>query len=136
MAKLYYALCSEDELDALWESDEDSAALIEELLWQFEENEDLLDELCREKRHVLHVPDFEVKRFQYMWNSGYTIYILKIWPSSGREIHYRVLYAHHPQADSYHVLTVMQRDINYESDKELIDTLIAACEEIGIPTHR
>lgn len=136
MAKLYYELASEDELDQLWLSDEGSAALIEELLWQFEENDDLLEFLCQEERHARHVPDFEVKRFQSMWRSGYTVYILKIWPEAGRAIHHRVLYAHHPQKNSYHVLKIMQRDLNYEADKELIYTLITACKEIGIPAYR
>lgn len=136
MASLIFALDAEDEIDALWDSDEDSAALIDELLCQLEERPELLDDLCRENRHVTNDPSFEVKRFRYMWNQGYTIYALKVWPGEGRAIDYRVLYAHHPQKDEYHVLTVMQREINYESDKELIDRLICACEEIGIPRHR
>lgn len=136
MASLLYALDVEDEIDALWESDEDAAALVDELLCQFEERPDLLDELCRENRHVTHDPSFQVKRFKYMWTRGYTVYTLKIWPGEGRAIEYRILYAHHPQKDAYYVLTVMQRDIDYDADKELIDKLIAACEEIGIPRHR
>lgn len=136
MASLIFALDAEDEIDALWDSDEDSAALIEELLCQFEESPELLDELCRESRHVTHDPSFEVKRFRYMWKQGYTIYALKVWPGDGSAIDYRILYAHHPQKDEYHILTVMQREIDYESDKELIDRLICACEEIGIPRYR
>lgn len=136
MPLLEYVLDTEDELDALWDSDEDAAALIEELLWQFEDAPELLDELCRERRHVTHNPSFEVKRFKHMWNKGYTVYALKIWPDEGRAIQYRVLYAHHPQKDIYYVLTVMQRDIDYDADKHLINKIIAAYEEIGIPRHR
>ena len=136
MLSLYYELDAEAELDALWKSDEDAAALIEELLWQFEESPALLDELCKEKRHVTHAPSFEVKRFQHMWQRGYTVYTLKIWPDGGSAISYRVLYAHHPQKDAYHVLAVMQRDLDYDADKALIDRIIAACEAIGIPCYR
>lgn len=136
MPSLIYALDAEDEIDALWDSDEDAAALIDELLCQFEEAPELLDELCRESRHVNHDPSFQVKRFKHMWHSGYTIYTLKIWPNEGQEIHYRILYAHHPQKDIYYVLTVMQRDVNYEADKELIHKLISAYEGFGIPRHR
>lgn len=136
MPSIVYELDSEDELDALWESDEDTAALVDELLCQFEESPALLEELCREDRHVNHDPSFQVKRFKCMWNCGYTVYILKVWPKEGREIQYRILYAHHPQKDTYYVLHLMQRGINYDADKKLVDKLIRACEEIGIPRYR
>lgn len=136
MASLHYELNSEDEIDSVWDCDENAGALIDELLCQFEESPGLLEELCVENRHLTHDPSFQVKRFQYMWNKGYTVYTLKIWPDYGQAIAYRVLYAHHPQKDAYHVLTVMPRDIDYDSDKELIAKLLAACEEIGIPRHR
>lgn len=136
MPSIIYALDAEEELDSLWEFDEDSAALIEELLCQLEERPELLDELCREHRHVTHNPSFQVKRFQYMWKNGYTIYTLKVWPHDGQEIHYRILYAHHPQKEIYYILTVMQRDLDYEADKELIHRLISAYEDFGIPRHQ
>lgn len=135
MNSLIFVLEAEQELDALWEIDQDAAALIEELLCQLEENPALLDELCREHRHVTHDPAFQVKRFRFMWDDGYTIYILKIWPEYGREIHHRVLYAHHPQKHVYYVLTIMQRDLDYESDKILIKRLVAAYEELGVPRY-
>lgn len=136
MASLHYELNSEGEIDDIWDSDEDAGALIDELLCQFEENPSLLDELCVEHSHQTHDPSFQVKRFQHMWNKGYTMYTLKIWPDVGQAIKYRVLYAHHPQKDAYHILTVMPREINYDSDKELIAKLIEACEDIGIPRHK
>lgn len=103
---------------------------------QLEESPGLLDELCMEKRHVAHDPSFQVKRFKHMWNQGYTIYTLKVWPEYGREIHYRDLYAHHPQKDIYYILAVMQRDIDYESDKDFIGRLISEYENYSIPRHR
>lgn len=136
MAKLEYANEAEIELDALWDKDEDSAALIEELLCQFEETPELIDELCRTRRHVSHKPDFEVKKFQEVWNDGYTIYILKIWPKAGKEIPYRILYGHHPQKDIYYVLAVMAREVNYEADRELIKRICTAYENYGIPRYR
>ncbi|UYO95008.1 type II toxin-antitoxin system RelE/ParE family toxin [Pollutimonas sp. M17] len=126
---------AEDELDALYEADADSAALIDAVIEQLEDSPKLLESLCIEGSHLNRKPSFEVKRFQELWRNKYTIYFLKITPEDGPAIGYRVLYGHHPQKDIYHILAIMAREINYESDHPLIQRICNAYENLGIPRY-
>lgn len=136
MPSLAYSPQAEHELDALYDENEDSAALIDELLWQLEENPALLEELCREDRHVSHTPVFQVKRLREVWKDGYNVFILKVWPGDGGAIPFRVIYAYHAQLDRYYVLTVMPRGVNYERDRTFIDKVCRIYEQLDIPAYR
>ncbi|NYT81420.1 hypothetical protein H0A70_07945 [Alcaligenaceae bacterium] len=127
---------AEEELDALYDEDVDHAALIDELLWQLEENPGLLDELCREKHHALHTPTFQVKQFREVWKDGYNVFILKVWTGDGVSIPHRLIYGYHGQLDRYYVLTVMPRGVNYECDQNFIDKVCRIYDRIGIPAYR
>lgn len=135
MTKLIYTAKVESKLDKLWGHDSKSAALIEELLLQLEEWPEILYELCKESLYIDNNPSFQIKRFKYLWNKGYTVYILKVWPTYGEAIKYRILYAHDPQKDFYYILDLMQRDINYEADSSLIKNIIDEYERADIPRY-
>lgn len=136
MPLLDYSAEAEEELDALYDKSADDAAIIDELLWQLEENEGLLDELCKAKRHVLHTPSFQVKQFEEVWKDGYNVFILKVWTSEGMSIPYRLIYGYHGQLDRYYVLTVMPREVDYERDQNFIDKVCRIYDRLGIPTYR
>jgi len=70
MPTLDYSAEFETELEALYAEDEDSAALIDALLFELEEWPELLDELCIAQRHWAHKPTFEIKRFKEVWQSA------------------------------------------------------------------
>lgn len=63
MAVLIIDPAAEDELDRLYESDEDAAALIDALLEQLGDDEGTLGEIFRPGHFFRYRPPFEVKRF-------------------------------------------------------------------------
>lgn len=135
MPVLDFCLRAEQEFDELWESDEDAAALIDALLIQLEEDPRLLDYLCEEDRYLQTRPSFEVKRFEHLWRRKYTIYILKITADDGGVVGHRVVYAHHPQRDIYYVLALMDREIDYDADKDFINRICADYDDYQIPRY-
>ena len=135
MPALEYSQDALDELNNLYDEDEESAALIDVLLEELESQPKLLDELCRPGNRYQNDPPFEVKRFQEMWRNRYTIYILKIRCNNGSIIQHRVIYAHHPQRDCYYVLALMKREIDYEADATFIDRICRLYEDYDIPRY-
>lgn len=135
MADLFVCKDADADLDAIYEKDEDAGALIEVLLQEIDENNALVEELCRPRRHYLHKPPFEVKRYEEMWALGKNIFILKIHSEDGELLPYRVLYGFNAQRNSYHVLAAVDREIAYDNSDPLFNTILARYEQCGIPTY-
>ncbi len=135
MPALEYSQDAQEKLDDLYDEDEDSAALIDVLFEELEQQPMLLNELCHPGNQYRNDPPFEIKRFQELWRNRYTIYILKIKRHDGTTIEHRVIYAHHPQRDCYYILDLMKREIDYEADAEFIKRICQLYEDYGIPRY-
>lgn len=136
MAELYVCPEADEELDALYETDEDAAALIEVLLEQLWEDERMLEMLCRPVDHFMHKPHYEVKRFVLMHKAGKNIYSVKLWSEEGSLYPYRVLIGFNAQEDSFHVLAIAPRKIAYEHTDPLFKSILDRYDAAGIPTYR
>ncbi|WP_035626948.1 type II toxin-antitoxin system RelE/ParE family toxin [Herminiimonas sp. CN] len=124
-----------DDLDALWDQDEDSAAEIETALEEIANDPKLADRLSERKFRNTQTPSYDVDVFQKLWQKGLNLYRLKFWDWNGSLLPYRVLYAHHPQANCFYVLAVVPRNFDYDIDHPIVQRVLADYKYLGIPTY-
>lgn len=136
MADLYVCEEADKELDALYEVDEDAAALIDVLLDELANDAATLEWLFRPQDHYEYEPPFEVKEFHEASRRGKNILILKVRSNEGKLLNYRVLVGFNSQIDRYHVLTVANRDISYDTSDALFTAVLERYDRCGIPTYR
>lgn len=135
MAGLFVCPEAEEELDALYAVDEDTAALIDVLLDELINDQATLEWLFRPQNHFQYKPPFEVKKFSEAYNAGRNILILKVHSNEGQLLSYRVLVGFHAQKDHYHVLTVANREISYDTKDPLFAAVLDRYERCGIPVY-
>ncbi len=136
MADLFVSPAAERELDALFETDPETASLFDVLLENVADEPAILDDLNRPRRHFDHDPSFEIKQFAEMQNKGKNVFIIKVWDEAGALLPYRCLYAHNPQRDRYHVLMFANRDFDYDSKHPDFIELTRRYDELGLRDFR
>lgn len=135
MADLFICKEAEDEIEALYDVDEDVAALIDTLLFELSEDQSTLEWLFRPQDHYNYKPPFEVKEFIEAKRRGKYILILKIRREDEGPIEYRVLMGYNAQQDTYWVLTVADREISYDTSDPLFQSLLVRYEQCGLHTY-
>lgn len=123
---------AEADLDELFESDPDTAAIIDVLLDEIFGNEELIQLLCTDRANRREDPAFDNERFIELWNDGYTIYRLKIWDMDGALINHRALHAYDGRSDCTHILGILHRDYAYDTAHEKVRRCVGDYESIGI----
>ncbi len=124
------------EIDALYEVDEDAADLFEILLETLADDPSMLGRLFRPANHFMYTPPFEIKRFGELQDIGKNIYIIKVrHPEEGHLLPYRLLLGYHSQIDTFYVLTLIDREINYDVSDPNIVTALERYERCGIPDY-
>lgn len=124
------------ELEQLKHHDPDSHAAILVLLEQFQEDQDLLDELMIPGLDADGDPTFEKKIYETARKAGYNILILKFHTLDGALSSHRVLIGFDSQKGNYYVLSIPPRNIDYESDQNWLADLYRRYEECGMPIYR
>lgn len=135
MTNVLVTLSAKNDLDALWDLDEDSAAEIETALEEIANDPNLADRLSERKFRNIKNPSYDVDVFQELWQKGLNLYRLKFWYWDGGLLPYRVLYAHHPQANCFYVLAVVPRNFDYDINHPIVQRVRADYEQLGIPTY-
>jgi hypothetical protein len=98
------------ELEAIWGVDEDAAADIEEWLYRFDGDQDLLDTLTVHDYGAYRLKPYHVSKWLELWNEGHDIWRLKIWGPSEA---YRTVYAYQRGKQRYTVLGIPARNFDY-----------------------
>jgi hypothetical protein len=105
------------------------------LLEELENDSDLLEILFLPTNHYQYTPPFEVKNYVAMQNQGKNFLILKVRNEQGTLLDYRLLLGYHSQIETYYVLTLMDRDIDYDLNHPDIRIAIERYEQCGIPSY-
>lgn len=134
MPRLRFHSEAENELDALYETDEDAAALVDVLL-EVVEDQGHLDGLFRPSVRYRSEPLFEVKEFQAAKAVGRFVLILKVWNHEGQLLPYRIFIGYNSRSEEYWVLSVIDREISYETDNPAFATLLSRYDECNIPVY-
>ena len=130
----YLFICedAENDLEELWELAPKVAARITVLLEELKGNQDLLDRLTQHDFGYSGTADFHVSRWYEHWNKGKDLYRLKVWELEelGAKLRYRIVYAFLPRKNHYHVLAVVPREFNYESNSPYTIRILKSYEEL------
>ena len=126
---------AEKDLDELWEIDETATADVVVLLEQAACDQGLLDNLTARDFGRHRSEDIHVDRWVEQQRKGRNLWRLKIWDLEDRGIRYRVVYALDPRISRYHVLGVVERGFDYDESDERTKRILAAYDELGIPSY-
>lgn len=105
---------AEDDLEKLWVSAEDAAALVTALLQEIQGDQKLLDALTIHDFGANRSAKFHVSKWLEFWNQGADLWRLKVWSLEAKGLPYRIVYAYEYGRQRYHVLGVFHRDFNYD----------------------
>lgn len=112
----------------------DDAAAIDAFLAELDENELLLDRLCRWHYSQTEDPAFECMAIASLQKQGYNMYRLKFWALEWAGRRYRVLYAYDTEYNEYRVLAIVKRsEYDYEANHSITRKIMAEYDAIGIP---
>lgn len=131
MLHLFVHHDAQKDLDELWESDEDAAALIEATLDEIRGNEALLDALLEHdfgKRG--DGASFHVNKWVQLWRQGKDLWRLKVWELENERKRWRIIYAYMPTESRYYVLGVAPREFDYDPNHPLSQRIMAAYEDL------
>lgn len=126
---------AKEDLDSLYDIDEDAAAEIETALDEIANDQRLLDRLTVKKFKSLGTPEFDVDRFEELWQQGLNLLRLKFWDWQGSVLPYRVLYAYAPQTDIYYVLAVIERNHAYDTTHPIVQRVLRQYDALGLHTY-
>lgn len=124
------------DLEGLWASDSDSAAVLAATLQHIAGDQRLLDSLTI-KDFGSHGSDaFHVDRWVEQQREGRNLWRLKVWELEGKGKRYRVAYALDPRTSRYYVLGIFTRDFNYDATDARTRRILASYDRLGIPAYR
>lgn len=134
-----YSLCIHDDakedLENLWLKDATTAALISVFLEQLEVDQTLLDALTIQDYGRRTGENFNVSKWYEYWRKGYGLWRLKILELEARGVYYRIIYAFEPLISRYHVLGIIDRDFNYDSNDHRTKRILAAYDSLCIQKY-
>lgn len=110
--------------------------LIVVLLREIKQDKTLLSKLTDDGLWDAPSASFDVTQFQHFFKKGYDIWRLKIVTINHRSIPYRIIYAYDRVKFDFHVLAIMPRSVNYESDSSFTQRLRDAYNRIGLTISR
>jgi len=114
---MVYSLVVHDDakadLEHLWQTQEEVAALIFAALQEIEGDQRLLDGLTINGFGAFEAEKFEVRKWLAFWNRGVDLWRFKLWDLEKLGVPYRVIYAFQSSKMRYHVLGIFHRSFDY-----------------------
>jgi anti-sigma-K factor RskA len=123
---------AERDLEALWEIEEESAAIMDAFIGEAAGSQEILNRFTEESYvdHV-HDPGFDIKRWQALWKK-YPLWRIRLFNVPIVASAFRIVFTFHPRELRYYILGIVPRDFNYEPIHPLTKRIIRACNELGI----
>ena len=78
---------------------------------------------------------YHVSKWLEFWNTGFNLWRVKLWTFPRGSLSYRIVYSYQPSTQHYHVLAIVHRDFDYQTDHVVTRRILAAYHAIGITTH-
>lgn len=116
-----------EELEDLWQTNEDAAADIEEWLYRLDGDQELLDTLTIHDYGAYRSKPYHVSKWFELWNAGKDIWRLKIW---GVSEGYRTIYAYQLGRQRYVVLGFPPRNFDYSVQHPLSQRMVAHYDDL------
>lgn len=126
MFSLYTHREAEDDLEAIWAADPQSASDIEVCLQEIEGDQDLLDRLTQDRFGERYLDRFNVRELVEQRDMRNNLWRLRVWSVPK----YRIIYAFIPRSGRYYVLGIMPRAVNYDRKDPFFKRIAAAYEQV------
>ncbi|WP_027967296.1 hypothetical protein [Halomonas halocynthiae] len=132
MLQLFIHIDAQQDLEDLWEHDEDAAAYIEAMLEEIKGDQRLLDDLLIHDLGKYKLPgqQYSVSKWLRLWNRGKDLWRLKAWELEDSGKKWRVVYAYIPSQAAHYVLAIAPREFNYDTDHPISQRILAAYDDI------
>lgn len=136
LARLYVHDDAKQDLVSLRRSDPLVAGKIVALLEQLNSDSDLLDRLTQHDYGAYRSAKFHVSKWQAQWQCGENLWRLKLWDLEDAGLQYRVVYGvrykdvFKCREQHYHILAIIPREFNYDSEHPLSQRIFRAFEEL------
>jgi hypothetical protein len=134
---------AQDDLELVWNSDEEAAAAIETLLQEAKGNQAVLDTFTVQDFFTFQdfgadstQPYHIVRRWTAQQRVGRNLWRLKIWDLEDHLIRHRIVYAFEPRVHRYFVLGVFDRNFNYAESDPRTQRILAVYDNLDIPSYR
>jgi len=134
--RLFVHAAAQRDLDAIGETDPETADEIYVLLQEIKGSQVLLDSLTRKDFGLTREEAFHVDRWVRQQQQGRNLWRLKFWDLEAVGIRHRVIYALDPRNSRYYILAVLPRNIAYDERHPRVQELLAVYDRLGIPSYR
>jgi hypothetical protein len=124
-----------DDLDRIYEHDEDAAADIEAFLEEARNNQHTLDSLTRNGYVDYGNCPYNVKAWQAAKRIRLNLWRIRLLWLTGDADRYRVVYAFHPVELRYYVLGIVDREFDYDLSHPISQRILNAYENLDIPCY-
>lgn len=117
---------AEGDLEEIWNSAPDAAAIIVALLQEIKNDQNLLDALTAHDFGVHESKRFHVSKWLQFWNRGIDLWRIKLWDLERKGLAFRIIYAYETGLQRYYVLGIFRRDFNYDTSDPRVQRVLAA----------
>ena len=125
---------AEEDLDLIFEEDEQAASDIAVFLEEIDGNQDSLDRLTQRKYVCYDDPQFDIDEWQETRKTQFNLWRLRLLYLEGAS-KYRIIYAFHTIEFRYYVLAILHRDFNYDLNDPRITQIFETYDALNIPRH-
>lgn len=134
--RLAIHMAARADLDAIGDSDPESAGVLEATMEQIGKDQRLLESLTIKEFGAHGTEAFHVDRWSEQQRQGRNLWRLKVWELEHQRRPYRVVYALDPRATRYCILGIFTRDFNYDRRDPRTQRVLADYDKLSIPTYR
>ena len=124
-----------NDLRALMVSDPDAAGKILAFLEQAKRDPKVIASLLDHDFGGTRRDPYHVSKWLEFWNTGFNLWLVKLWTFPKGSLRYRIVYAYQPSTQHYHVLAIVHRDFDYDPSHAVTQRIIVAYRSIGITTR-
>lgn len=123
------------DLRVLMVQEREMASKILALLEQIKADPDYLGTLLSHDFGAEHQGSYHVSKFFEFWKKGYDLWRLKVWDQPRGSLPYRIVYAYDIRQRQYHVLAIVHRTFDYQSDHAITKRILSDYRDLGFKIH-
>lgn len=125
-----------DDLRGLMVIDQAQAGKIAAFLQQAKNDPKIIATLLDHDFGETRREPYHVSKWLEFWNTGFNLWRVKLWSFPKGSLSYRIVYAYQPSTQHYHVLAIVHRDFDYQTDHAITQRILLAYRSLGITTTR
>lgn len=124
---------AEQDIDDLYEIDEEGAAAIDVFLEEAATSQEILDCFTvQDYRSYSDGLEFDITRWKSLWKDC-ALWRARLFNVPGVAATHRIVYAFHPNERRYYILGIVPRDFDYDHQHPFTKRIVSAYRELGLP---